>query len=69
MEQESYTHIYVWNVESKSEVAELGEHKDRILALCWSADGQRLLSCTSDLAYGVTTIENKEMKQTRNAHD
>lgn len=66
---DQYRYIHVWDVASKAEVAALGEHKDKIVNLVFSEDASMLFSATWDLSFGVTTLADKVMTQTRNPHE
>lgn len=65
---DAYRYMQIWDSASRTEIASIGEHKDKINSVCFSSSGEQLLSCTFDFAFGVTEIASKSMKQTKSAH-
>lgn len=65
---DAYRYMFVFDGESHEELFSSGDHKDKILDLYLTET--HLVSVTSDMAFGVTSIEEKKfLRQQKLPHD
>ena len=66
---DGYRYQYVWDALSREQKGEYGFQKDKITSLSFSKDGTKLISTSTDLAFGVVDIATGVNKLKKNPHD